>query len=183
MNAPDGSATRKCPRCESTQSSESFAASDHICPRCGLQVAHLEWGSPGAPRRVLGWLRGKGDLLHGRYKMTGVLGCGGFAAAYVADDQLLKGKRWALKEIPNSQYDQSEADLLSRLSHPAIPDIADRFESNGMVYLALKFGGDLTLQDERKRRGGTVPLAVIVAWTRQLTDSKRRARNSKCCSG
>ncbi len=57
----------------------------------------------------------------------------------------LAGKRRALKEIPEQCYDEHESQLLGRLHHPSIPDITDRLEADGMVYLVLEFGGSPTL--------------------------------------
>jgi serine/threonine-protein kinase len=135
-----------------------------------LELAHLELAPNGTVRRVLGWLHAPGDRVQGRYRVTGVLGKGGFAATYLVTDERLQGKHRALKELPQDLYDEYETALLARLRHPAIPDISDRFELDGMVYLVLEFGGRQSLESERRASGGTIALERLMPWMRQLCD-------------
>ena len=125
----------------------------------------------GGVRGVHGWLLDIGAVVHDRYRVTAVLGKGGFGVTYLVHDQLLHGKRRALKEVPCLLFDDYETRLLGRLSHPAIPDIVDRFERDGMVYQVLEFGGDRTLNIEKDRRGGRIPLFVLLPWMRQLCEA------------
>jgi hypothetical protein len=135
-----------------------------------MELAHVETAPSGKVRLVVGWLRCPGDVIGERYRVTQALGKGGFAATYLVEDQRLEGKRRALKEIPEGLYDEFETSLLSRMHHPAIPDISDRFEQDGMFYLVLEFGGHRTLEDERRRCGGRVPMARLAPWMNQLCD-------------
>jgi serine/threonine protein kinase len=98
------------------------------------------------------------------------LGKGGFAATYLANDLRLNGKKRALKEIPEALFDEYETGILSQLDHPSIPDITDRLIADGMIYLVLEFGGSRTLDSERKRRGGQIPLELLLPWIRQLCE-------------
>jgi serine/threonine-protein kinase len=141
-----------------------------MCAECKLELAHVEMTPSGRVREVLGWLRKPGDVLNDRYRVRGVLGKGGYAATYLVEDLRLNNKRRALKEIPNSLYDEYETGLLSRLTHPAIPDISDRFEADAMNYLVLEFGGDRTLEAERRAAGGKIAVDKVIAWMRQLMD-------------
>jgi eukaryotic-like serine/threonine-protein kinase len=162
--------TYTCPKCATPSTKESIAKSQYECSSCALQLAHLDLAPNGAVRDVLGWLREPGTLLNNRYRVNRVLGCGGFAAAYLADDQLLPGKFRAIKEIPALHYDAHEAELLSRLHHPAIPDITDRFQADRMIYLVLAFGGDRNLETVRQQSGGIVSVAQLTPWMLQLCD-------------
>jgi serine/threonine protein kinase len=159
-----------CPKCGSVSATDDLVRNGYECPACSLQVAHLDLAPNGAVRGVLGWLREPGFVLNQRYRVSRVLGSGGFAATYMAEDLLLTGKCRAIKEIPTLQYDRHEAELLSRLHHPAIPDISDRFEADGMIYLVLAFGGDRTLETVRKESGGVVEIEQLMAWMQQLCE-------------
>ncbi len=159
-----------CPKCGERCSKQILSDAGYHCPRCTFEVAHVELAPNGSVRSVLGWLRATGDLLHDRYRVGGVLGRGGFAATYLVTDERLNGKRLALKEIPKELYDEHETTLLARLRHPAIPDISDRFEAEGMVYLVLEFGGTKSLEAERRARGGRVPVETLLPWMRELCD-------------
>jgi serine/threonine-protein kinase len=160
-----------CPKCGERATKQLVSAASYHCPRCTFELAHVELSPSGKVRSVLGWLRSAGEVLHERYQVTGVLGKGGFAATYLAEDLRLKGRRRAIKEVPKSLFDEHETELLSRLQHPAIPDISDRFEADEMVYLVLEFGGTRSLEGERKASGGRIPVEKLVPWMRQLCDA------------
>jgi serine/threonine-protein kinase len=112
-----------------------------------------------------------GDVIQDRYLVQNVLGRGGYGVTYLIEDLKLKGKRRALKEIPELLFDEHEVNLLSLLDHPSIPDIIDRFVHEGMVYLVLEFGGARTLGDECQRLGGRIPFPMLLPWIRQLCES------------
>ena len=157
-----------CPGCGFTATADALAGAQYRCGQCGLEVAHVETTALGLPRRVIQWLRHPGDLLLDRYRIVRVLGKGGFAATYLVEDLRVNGKKRALKEIPESLYDVTETELLSRLNHPSIPDITDQDRRDGMVYLVLELGGGRTLEAERKLAGGKVPLGRALSWLQQL---------------
>ncbi|MBK1700046.1 serine/threonine protein kinase [Thiococcus pfennigii] len=159
---------KRCPRCGAVNRAAELPQRDYRCGDCGLELAHFTTLSTGAIRDVLGWLLDIGVEVQGRYRVTAVLGKGGFGVTYLVDDLLLHGKRRAMKEIPELLFDEYETRLLGRLHHPAIPDITDRFTAGGMIYLVLEFGGDRTLRIEQERRGGRIPLFVLLPWIRQL---------------
>jgi len=170
MNATIAAEAYTCPKCGARSTKGQLSATGFHCPRCTLELAHLELAPNGTVRQVLGWLRTPGDLVQGRYRVTSVLGKGGFAATYLVTDERLQGKRRALKELPRDLYDEYETMLLTRLRHPAIPDISDRFEVDGMVYLVLEFGGTQSLEGVRKAGGGTIAVERLLPWMRQLCE-------------
>ena len=164
-------AEKCCPKCGATNLVSELPGREYRCGDCGTELAHLDTLATGAVRGVLGWLLESGTEVHERYRVAALLGKGGFGATYLVDDMRLHGKRRALKEVPELLFDEYETRLLGRLNHPAIPDITDRFTDNGMVYQVLEFGGDRTLRIEQERRGGRIPLFVLLPWIRQLCDA------------
>ena len=170
MHAAIAAEAYTCPKCGERSTKGQLSQTGFHCPRCTLELAHLELAPNGTVRQVLGWLLAPGDLVQGRYRVTSVLGKGGFAATYLVTDERLQGKRRALKELPRDLYDEHETALLARLRHPAIPDISDRFEIDGMVYLVLEFGGTQSLEGERKASGGTIAAGRLVPWMHQLCE-------------
>src|SRR6266508_2102087 len=86
----------------------------------------------------------------GEYTILGVIGRGGMGAVYRAQRQV-DGAIWALKEMrpppdaPASEVEENrklflqEAELLSSLSHPNLPVVADFFEYQGKPILVMEF--------------------------------------------
>ncbi len=166
---PD-SGGRTCPKCGGANDPAALGPSNTRCQHCGFDLAHLDVAPNGSVRGILGWLHPPGDVIQDRYRIKGILGKGGFAATYLVEDMRLKDKKRALKEIPKPQFDEQEIEVLSRLSHPSIPDIIDRFTVGEMMYLVLEFGGSRTLETERIRVGGRIALPVLLPWMRQLCE-------------
>lgn len=94
----------------------------------------------------------------GEYKILGVIGRGGMGAVYRAQ-RLADGTIWALKEMrpppdaPASEIEENrrlfmqEAELLSSLSHPNLPVVADFFADQGKPVLVMEFVPGQTLED------------------------------------
>lgn len=159
---------RICPKCQTRNELAALERRQYRCAGCGLELAHIDMAANGAVRGVFGWVLDLGAVVHGRYQVTAVLGRGGFGVTYLVDDIRLAGKRRAIKEIPVLLFDEYETRLLGHLNHPAIPDIIDRFEADGMVYLVLEFGGSRTLRIEMDRRGGRIPVFLLLPWIEQV---------------
>ncbi len=157
-----------CPECGDTGARQRFASFHFSCPGCNLSVAHVDLAPTGIVREVFGWLLPPGTLLADRYRVNSLLGRGGFAATYGVADTRLANRRCALKEVPRVLFDSGEMEILSRLDHPGIPNIRDKFELGSMVYLVLEFGGSRSLATERIQRGGTIPAATLLPWISQL---------------
>src|SRR6476660_4085169 len=87
---------------------------------------------------------------HGEYKILGIIGRGGMGAVYRAQ-RLADGTIWALKEMrpppdapaaaveENRKLFLQEAELLSSLSYPNLPVVADFFEYNARPTLVMEF--------------------------------------------
>lgn len=110
-------------------------------------------------------------LLGGRYKIADKLGEGAAGAVYLAEDAKLKGKKWAVKEIRDPLLSQSEVDLLTRLSHPHLPGVADYFEEHGSGYLVMEYVEGETLHDRFERSGRRLPVEEILHYAIQLCDA------------
>lgn len=92
------------------------------------------------------------------YRIVGLIGRGGMGAVYRAI-RLADGTLWALKEMrppedvqaaeleENRRMFMQEAELLSKLSHPNLPVVADFFEYQGRPVLVMEFVPGQTLED------------------------------------
>ncbi|WPL17254.1 Serine/threonine-protein kinase StkP [Thiorhodovibrio winogradskyi] len=170
-SVPDEGEILSCPQCQATNVVRELPAQEYRCSNCRFELAHLDITMSGTVRGVIAWIRSPGQVIKERYKVTGILGRGGFGVTYLVDDLLVEGKRRALKEIPDVLFDDYETRLLGRLNHPAIPDITDRFSDQEMNCLVLEFGGNRTLRSEQKRHGERIPLDVLLPWIQQLGEA------------
>lgn len=161
---------RSCPRCKAVNAIEKLAQQGYACQQCGFELAYLDYTATGGVRQVLGWVRNVGAIIHDRYQVESVLGRGGFGSTYLVSDLRLNNRRRALKEIPPNMFDDREPMLLSKLDHPGIPDITDRFVSDDLVCLVLEFGGTQTIENKRKEYGDKIPLPLLLPWLGQLCE-------------
>ena len=129
-----------CPRCEQPYLRAALKSPEFKCS-CGLELAYPTLGANGEVIGILGWLLSPGTIVRTRYRVVSMLGRGGFGSTYLVEDLKLSNKRWALKEIPESMYDEHESRILAKLNHPSIPGITDREVADGMVHMVLEFGG------------------------------------------
>jgi len=123
-----------------------------------------------------------GKLLDGRYKITGVLGSGGFSQTYVAEDkQLPSCPLCVVKQLKLAGQAadfiqevrlrfRSEAEALERLgTHDQIPQLLAFFENDGEFYLVQEFVAGHALSDELLP-GTQLPEAEVVPILRDVLD-------------
>jgi serine/threonine-protein kinase len=125
-----------------------------------------------------------GTLLYSRYEIVRRIGGGGMGAVYLARDRNLGDQPRAVKEMIQSNIDESqhekaindfkrESMLLASLEHPSIPTIYDYFydEDAGRFYLVMKYisGGDF-LARLRNAPGGRIDEKTVTDWACQVAD-------------
>jgi len=127
-----------------------------------------------------------GEVLHRRYKIIHIIGQGGMGCVYLAEDNRLKGRNCAIKEV---EYDRSlgkeliqesreqfrkEATVLARLDHPNLPKVSDYFSLKMRDYLVMDYipGEDLrTLISKAKQNKKFLKVKDIMNWALQLADA------------
>ena len=140
-------------------------------------------GSTGRLRNVPKALE-PATLLHSRYEIVRRIGGGGMGAVYLARDKNLGDAARAVKEMIQSNIDESqhekaigdfkrESMLLSSLEHPSIPTIYDYFYDNdaGRFYLVMKYiaGGDF-LARLRNAPNNRLDEKTVADWGCQVAD-------------
>jgi len=147
-------AMQMCPECSADNKDTA-----RFCLRCGTPLRRL---------------RGRGTILHGRYRLERVLGCGGMGAVYLATDLRL-GSKVAVKEnldmSPESQQQfELEARVLATLRHPHLPRVQDFFVADGRQYLVMDYIAGEDLEEVVEKRG-PLPPQEAVRWLLQVLDA------------
>jgi len=123
--------------------------SARFCEKCGRTLRQDRW----TPLRSGHLLRG------GLYRITEPMGKGGMGALYLAADTYAFGRKCVVKELLD-YYDPSDPDeareaqarfetearLLSELSHPGIPRIYSYFSEAGRHYIVMEYIEGETLE-------------------------------------
>src|SRR5690242_10832635 len=166
---------------------------EQFCKNCGkylrgnpavLTMVSIDNTSPttagvSANRRITG-LQMAGSTLNERYRITEMIGKGGFGAVYKATDERFQSKRIvALKEMSDAQLNASEkakalqnfrneANLLVQLNHPNLPNVSDFFEEGGKAYLVMEFIEGKTLEKFQDEQNGPLDELLVMGWALQL---------------
>ena len=103
-------------------------------------------------------------------KVLRPIGQGGMGTVYLAQD-LADGSLWAIKEqeitAANRDLVTSEADILSRLSHPAFPGFRFQKQVGQTIYLVMEYVDGCTLED-LIHSGKKFPEDVVAGWFIQI---------------
>jgi tRNA A-37 threonylcarbamoyl transferase component Bud32 len=144
-------------------------------------------GSTGGSNRRASRTLDPGTLLNSRYEIVRKIGGGGMGAVYYAKDKNLGDAPRAVKEMIQSQLDESqhekavadfkrESMLLAELEHPSIPTIYDYFYDeasgrDGRFYLVMKYisGGDF-LARLKSAPAGRIEELKVAEWGMQIAD-------------
>src|SRR6266516_2703590 len=103
------------------------------------------------------------------YRIEGLLGRGGMSVVYLANDPRLK-RKVALKLLaPELAHDERfrerflrESQLAASLDHPNVVPVYDADETDGVLYIAMRYGEGADLR-ELLRRDSSLPPARAVA--------------------
>lgn len=116
-----------------------------------------------------------GTVISDRYRIIKLLGEGADKQVYLSEDLRLFGSRRAVAVMIDSIADsekqkiaalafEREAEMLTRLKHPRIPQIFDRFSEGNVHYLVMEFFEGETLQAKLQRvPGNRLPEAEAVS--------------------
>ena len=119
-------------------------------------------------------------LLKNRYEITGLLGKGGMGSVYKVADRSARGKVLAVKELRTANQApgkaaesltlfQTEALILSRLTHPNLPKVTDYFSLGGTHYIVMEYVHGRTLEHMlRSRPGKPVEERLALSWALQI---------------
>ncbi len=125
-----------------------------------------------------------GKTLADRYTIKKLIGTGGMANVYLADDGML-GRPVAIKMLnPKYAGDESfserllrEASAAAKLNHPNIVQVYDRGEADGTPYIVMEYVAGTTLKDAVRRRGALNPAEVFDAARQTLSALRFAHRN------
>ncbi len=119
----------------------------------------------------------------GNYQLVSLLGRGGFAEVYLGQHVRLS-KQAAIKvlhtHLPEEEIErfEQEAKTIAELEHPHIVRILDFDVSNGIPFLVMDYCPDGSLR-RRHSKGECVPLASVVAYTKQVAEALQYANDQK----
>jgi Tol biopolymer transport system component len=121
-----------------------------------------------------------GDTLQGRYTIVRFLGGGGMSRVYLAEDNRLRTRQWAVKELrvdpaappadvqEMAQQFEQEAMLLAGLHHPNLPAVGDFFQQGGAMFLVMDYVEGETLEQFMVRYPQGVPEGIALAYADQV---------------
>ena len=120
-----------------------------------------------------------GELVDGKYEVLSLIGEGGMSRVWLARDQRLN-KLWAVKEIGRTARDANnvvvvqslitEANLMKRLDHPALPRIVDIIEDGKTIYVVMDYVEGESLKKVMREAGHPMAEKDVIEWGIQLCD-------------
>lgn len=120
-----------------------------------------------------------GELIDEKYEILSLIGEGGMSRVWLARDRRLN-KLWAVKEIGRTARDANnavvvqslitEANLMKRLDHPALPRIVDIIEDGHTIYVVMDYVEGESLKKVMRDAGGPMAEDDVISWGIQLCD-------------
>ena len=165
------SATRTCPSCRTTLPDEA-----RFCLSCGVPTPT----EPGVPARTAATavteVSAVTKALAGRYRVQRVVGEGGMATVYLADDLkhqrqvAVKVMRPDLSATLGAERFEREVGIAARLTHPNILPMYDSGEAQGFLYYVMPFVDGESLRDRLKREGA-LPVDEALRLAREMAEA------------
>ncbi|MEO8478025.1 MAG: protein kinase [Gemmatimonadota bacterium] len=160
-----------CPSCQT-----ELHAGVHFCPNCGNPTPT----EPGVPERTMP--TGAIEVsriraaLADRYKIEGVLGEGGMATVYLAEDLkhrrkvAVKVMRPELAETLGSERFLREVEIAAKLSHPNILPVYDSGSAQGVLYYVMPVveGDSLPARLKREKQ---LPVGEALRIAREVAEA------------
>jgi len=120
----------------------------------------------------------------GKYRLTRLLGQGGFAEVYLGE-HLRLGTQAAVKVLSTllanavevESFEQ-EARLIANLSHPHIVRVFDFDVQDNIPFLVMDYAAGGTLR-QRHPKGTILPLATIITYVKQVADALQYAHDQR----
>ena len=162
---------RLCPACHTPLPEEA-----HFCLQCGTPTPT----EPGVPARTMATgaveVAKVRTALADRYRIERVVGEGGMATVYLAED--LKHHRQVAVKVMRPELAATlgadrflrEIEIAARLSHPHILPVHDSGSAGGVLYYVMPFVEGETLRD-RVHREGQLPVDTAVALAREVAEA------------
>lgn len=164
-------AARSCPACQTPLPEEA-----QFCLRCGVATP-TEPGIPSrtmptGPVEVARVRKAIGD----RYRIERVLGEGGMATVYLAED--VKHHRKVAVKVMRPEFTATlgtdrflrEIEIAAKLSHPHILPVHDSGEADGLLYYVMPWVEGESLRD-RLHRDGALPIDVSLRLAREMAEA------------
>jgi serine/threonine protein kinase len=119
----------------------------------------------------------------GNYRLTRLLGKGGFAETYLGEHTYLQTfAAVKILQAQHSPFDQeaffTEARTIARLKHPNIIRVLDFGVQSDLPYLVMDYAPNGTLR-QRHPRGEMLPLPVVVPYVKQVAAALQYAHDQK----
>lgn len=126
----------------------------------------------------------KGEKINDRYEIIRIIGEGGMANVYLAEDTILN-RKVAVKvlrgDLANDEKFirrfQREAQSVANLSHPNIVEVYDVEEEEGQHYIVMEYIEGKTLKQLLQKRG-SLTLSEVIDIMLQLTDGLAHAHDA-----
>lgn len=120
-----------------------------------------------------------GTVIQDKYEILKLIGKGGMSYVYLAMDRHLN-KQWAVKEIKKEAKGEreeiivnsllTEANLMKRLDHPALPRIVDIIDNGVTIYVIMDYIEGESL-DVILNEYGAQPEELVIGWAKQICDA------------